>query len=74
MFGEAACLSSELEVNISLDMGTKCFPLMSSVALAGKSADVLEYKPGACEPSGGELIGDVVLANERTFCCRTSAS
>ncbi len=72
VFNEAACLSSELEVNISLDMGQNCFPIMSSVALSGKRADVLDYKPGACEPSGGELVGDVILGDTRTFCCRTS--
>lgn len=72
VFGDAACASSELEVNVSLDMGQNCFPIMSGVALAGKSADVLDYKAGACEPSGGELVGDLVLDDARTFCCRTS--
>ncbi|HRI70328.1 MAG TPA: hypothetical protein PK156_39120 [Polyangium sp.] len=72
LFSDAACLTTELEVNISLDMGENCFPLMTGVALAGKSADVLEYQPGACEPNGGELTGDLVLEDARTFCCRTS--
>jgi hypothetical protein len=28
---------------------------------AGKSADVLDYKPGACEPTGGELLRALCL-------------
>ncbi len=73
LFSNPACSTTQLEVNISLDMGTNCFPLMSGVALAGKTADVLEYKPGACEPAGGELTGDLILNDARTFCCRSSA-
>ncbi|MBK9263107.1 MAG: hypothetical protein IPM54_25300 [Polyangiaceae bacterium] len=71
LFGDAACSTTELEVNVSVDMASDCHLLMPGVALAGKRSDVLEYKPGACEPSGGELLGDVVLADARTFCCRT---
>ncbi len=72
VFGDASCAQTELEVNISLDMGSDCHLLMSAVALAGKSADVLEYKPGVCEPSGGELLGQVVVTDATTFCCRTA--
>jgi len=56
VFGDAACSSTELEVNVSLDMMSGCHLVMSGVALAGKSAGVLDYKPGACEPTGGELL------------------
>ena len=66
----AACTKTELEVNISSDMGGDCHPLMSGAALSGKAAEVLAYKPGSCEPSGGELVGDVVLDEATTFCCR----
>lgn len=71
LFSDASCSTTRLEVDVSAAMGTKCYPLMTSVALAGKRADVLEYKPGACEPTGGELLGDLILADARTFCCRT---
>jgi len=61
VFGDAACSSTELEVNVSLDMMSGCHLVMSGVALAGKSAGVLDYKPGACEPTGGELLRALVV-------------
>jgi len=74
VFSDAACATTRLEVDVSTAMGAQCFPIMSGVALAGKSADVLDYKPGACEPTGGELSGEMILTDARTFCCRNSAS
>lgn len=72
VFSDVNCATTRLEVDVSTAMGAQCFPLMSGVALAGKSADVLEYKSGSCEPTGGVLSGDLVLDDARTFCCRSS--
>ncbi len=74
VYGDAACSATELEVNLSPGMVNDCFPLMPGVALSGKAAELLDYKPGTCEPQGSEPVGDVVLADATTFCCLETVS
>jgi hypothetical protein len=42
----------------------------ASLSLGSMEAKWISNEPGACEPSGGELIGDVKAADPRVFCCQ----
>jgi len=55
-------------------MTAPCHNLMAGTQLLGKSAEVLEYVKGACAPSGGDVEGEVVLAEPVTVCCYLPAS
>jgi hypothetical protein len=46
-----------------------CVDLAPGDALMGKTAEILDYQPGTCLPEGAEAIGEVLLADARTFCC-----
>ncbi|MBK9266211.1 MAG: hypothetical protein IPM54_41305 [Polyangiaceae bacterium] len=45
----------------------------ASVALASMEAKWTVNKPGTCEVSGGELIGEVKPVDPRVFCCQAPA-
>lgn len=47
-----------------------CTDIYENSPLAGKTATTPVYEPGACEPSGGELIGSAELIGPSTFCCQ----
>lgn len=47
----------------------QCQYLSDGTAIGGKTLDVVEHVPGACKPSGGELVGEVELNNPFTVCC-----
>lgn len=45
-----------------------------SLGLGSMEAKWLMNSPGSCEPSGGELIGEVKGADPRVFCCQPPPS
>jgi len=47
----------------------QCADLAPGTALAGRFAEGLDYQPGSCMAQGGEVVGEVVLTEPRTFCC-----
>ena len=49
--------------------GPKCVDLASGTALGSKTAELLVYEAGTCEPSGGEVIGEPLTEVPVTFCC-----
>ncbi|UQA57134.1 hypothetical protein [Polyangium aurulentum] len=53
------------------DEPSKCNDLFSGAPLGSKTAEVLSYQPGTCQPSGGELVGQIVTNEPAVFCCRT---
>jgi hypothetical protein len=48
---------------------TSCLDLPTGVALGSKAAEFVAYQPGACEPTGGETLGEVFPSGPMTFCC-----
>jgi len=46
----------------------------ASLALGSMEAKWLSNSPGSCEPSGGELIGEMKGKDPRLFCCQTPPS
>jgi hypothetical protein len=69
VFSDSAC-SSLLDFHVvSSDDGPLCRDVSSGVGLGSKSAELISSKPGACTPSGGEVLGDPALVGATTFCC-----
>jgi hypothetical protein len=70
LYSGLGCTAQTLEIDVSTDMSIGCSAsLMPGAALSGKSAEVLDYQLGTCMPTGGELDGDLILADATTFCC-----
>jgi hypothetical protein len=74
LYSGNACTTEELATNVSASEPEQCFPLIPGVALTSKAAEVLAYEPGACAPAGGAPVGELVLAEQTTFCCLVSAT
>jgi len=51
-----------------------CANYMPGAALAGKTAELVDYTKGTCTPNGGELVGKLELANQVTVCCQSSSA
>ncbi|UQA62797.1 hypothetical protein [Polyangium aurulentum] len=71
VYGDTTCAAEWASLSVSSDDPSKCIDLISGVALAGKTAELLAHQPGTCAPSGGEPIGALLLADAKTFCCLT---
>jgi hypothetical protein len=69
VYGDAMCVTEWASFTISSTDLSSCHDLSNGIALAGKAAELLAHEPGICAPSGGELVGDLVLADAKTFCC-----
>ncbi|MDI1480415.1 hypothetical protein [Polyangium sp. y55x31] len=69
IFSEPACGQLNLSLTVSAGMVSPCHDFMPGTQLSGKRIDALTYEPGTCTPSGGELVGDLVLAEATTVCC-----
>jgi hypothetical protein len=47
-----------------------CFDVLpAGQALLSKSVEAPVYAPGACQPSGGDITGEVIPTDPTTFCC-----
>jgi hypothetical protein len=69
-FAEASCSAENAANDVYASMSPACHDYMPGVALAGKTAEVIDYTKGSCAPTGGKLEGDLMLADQRTICCR----
>ncbi|WP_170229743.1 hypothetical protein [Polyangium fumosum] len=56
-------------MSLSSNGGTKCVDLLSGAAVGSKTAEILSYDAGACQPSGGEIVGETFTAWPVTYCC-----
>jgi hypothetical protein len=71
-FEDGAC-SKLISDEAIASFGEQCTNVLpAGLAIGSKEITPPEYLPGACEPSGGEPIGDVEEDPEQavTFCCR----
>ncbi len=73
-FSDSSCATEVGAVDIYPDMmGPACTALGPGVALAGKTAELINYTKGSCVATGGELIGELKLeGREVTVCCNSS--
>jgi hypothetical protein len=69
-YGNSTCTQPAGFLVLSSDEPTKCTDLLSGTALGSKAAQQLSYQPGACQPSGGELMGQKYTDDAVLFCCR----
>lgn len=70
VFEDGACSAPDLVVAATVTAaGSSCFDVPLGSTLGSKSASVVAYTPGACEPSGGEPMGSAEPALPVTFCC-----
>lgn len=74
IFSSPMCTVEESAENVSTGMVAPCRDFMPGTALAGKTAELLEYTKGTCTPSGGEVEGELVLADAMTVCCYAPVS
>ncbi|MDI1450805.1 hypothetical protein [Polyangium sp. 6x1] len=74
VFGAPACSEAKAGGEVSAGMIAPCHDVMPGAPLSGKTADLLNYTKGTCMPSGGEVVGDLVLANAATVCCAAATS
>lgn len=66
-------MTQTVENKVTTDMVSgACTDLAPGIALAGKSAELLDYTKGSCTPTGGELVGDLALAGQVTVCCQST--
>ncbi|WP_437671085.1 hypothetical protein [Sorangium sp. So ce131] len=68
-FSDGACSQFVVGVVVSSEAPI-CNGVVPGTALGSKSAQVVHLDPGSCEPTGGDLTGDVELIGAATFCCR----
>jgi hypothetical protein len=70
VYEDTACnVPVEPGFTISSEKNT-CIDIPPGQALTSKAATLPTYIPGACEPEGGAPVGEVVLTNLMTFCCK----
>jgi hypothetical protein len=68
-YSDAACANERGSLVLTLSDGEKCVDLVTGTALGSKTAELLSSQPGVCPPSGGELVGEVILGVPVTYCC-----
>lgn len=71
-FAEASCSAENAAFDVYANMVPACHDYMPGVALAGKTAEIVNYTKGSCTPNGGEIKGDVMLGGQVTVCCSAS--
>jgi hypothetical protein len=67
---EDACGQELTSMILPSDEPSKCNDLFGGAPLGSKTAEVLSYEPGTCQPSGGELKGQIATDAPAVFCCR----
>ncbi|WP_434042139.1 MULTISPECIES: hypothetical protein [Sorangium] len=67
-FSDGACSEFVVGVVVSSEAPI-CSGIVPGTALGSKSASVISFEPGACEPTGGEPTGGIALRGAATFCC-----
>jgi hypothetical protein len=69
IFSEPMCSTEVQSGDIWAGMIAPCHDFMPGTQISGKSTEMLAYQPGSCTPSGGDVVGDLVLADAVTVCC-----
>lgn len=69
MYKDGACGTLVGAVTSSTDMAFGCVDVGAGSPIGSRSVPQSFYEPGTCESSGGEVVGELILADARTFCC-----
>lgn len=65
------CIESQSLGSLVLEAGEPgCMPLPTGIGLGSKTAELLEFSPGSCEPYGGTSEGTITPEGSQSFCCR----
>ncbi|HMY21818.1 MAG TPA: hypothetical protein PKA58_36090 [Polyangium sp.] len=73
-FSTATCSVENAALDVYSGVLPACANYMPGAALAGKTAELVDYTKGTCTPNGGELVGKLELANQVTVCCQSSSA
>lgn len=71
-FSDSTCSTENAAGDIYANMISACHDYMPGVALAGKTAALIDYTKGSCAPTGGESTGALALQQPHTVCCYAS--
>ncbi|WP_437659246.1 hypothetical protein [Sorangium sp. So ce1182] len=69
VYSDGACAKTLVSAVVS-STTPFCGVTPPGVGLGSKSAAVVAVDPGACAPSGGEPVGELLPAAPSTFCCQ----
>ena len=70
----ACCTEFKGGGEVYAGMTAPCHDFMPGTQLSGKTAELLNYTNGICAPSGGEVVGELILDKPATVCCRAATS
>ncbi|WP_236644054.1 hypothetical protein [Sorangium cellulosum] len=68
-YADDACTDAFASHAVGTEAGL-CVDVMEGVALKSMSATWTTHRPGTCETSGGELLGEATPTHPSTFCCQ----
>ena len=68
-YSDASC-TTPIGSNTVSTAGPYCMTNGSGEGLASMSASWLKNEPGMCKPTGGDLMGEIVLKQPVLFCCQ----
>lgn len=74
VYTDTNCATAIGSTTVKASEPAKCVDLPSGAGLAGKTAAQVSYAPGKCMPEGGEVAGELLLLDARTFCCREGST
>jgi hypothetical protein len=66
---DGACGHELTSMILPSDEPSKCNDLFSGAPLGSKTAEVLSYQSGTCQPSGGDLVGGIITEVPVALCC-----
>jgi hypothetical protein len=69
-YADGACTTLISSNVLSSTQGLGCHDNGSGLSLGSMSASWKTNKPGACKPTGGDLVGQAVAAPLALFCCQ----
>jgi len=69
VFEDSNCATSLLSTQVFMGAGI-CIDTPPGIVLQSMEASWLTNQPGACAPSGGTSIGEVIPRDPRVFCCQ----
>jgi len=69
VYADESCANEQGSLVLPSTDGPKCTDLATGTALGSKSAEILSYQVGTCDPGGGEVIGEPLTEGPVTFCC-----
>lgn len=70
VYADNECSATKQVGSITVSAAPMCLNLPPGSPIGSVNATTPVYKPGSCQPSGGELTGNVHEIGPMTFCCQ----